>query len=306
MAQADVRDLAGYGDARPDPQWPGGARVALSFVVNVEEGAELSVSLGDARNEATYEIVEEIEGAPDPCKDTHFDYGTRVAYRRIMALLDAYEVPATMNCCARALELSPWLGRDALSRGHEIACHSYRWERHAGMPEAHERAVIARSVDAIRGVTGTRPLGWHTRSAASPNTRRLLVEEGGFLYDSDHYGDDLPFVLRVAGRDHVVLPYAFDTNDMRFTRQGGFVHGEDFSRYCIDALDWMLREGERQPGMLSIGLHLRIIGRPGRIGALESLLQAVRDRPGVWLARRDAIAHHWRALCGLPDWPSEA
>lgn len=297
-----MRDLKGYGTQRPDPHWPGDARLAVSVVVNVEEGAELSVSLGDERNESVYEIVEEVPDIADACKDTHFDYGTRVGYHRIMSLLDKYEVPATMNCCARALQLSPWLGRDALERGHEIGCHSWRWERHAQMAVEDERAVIARCVESIHETSGVRPLGWHTRSAPSPNTRRLLVEEGGFLYDSDAYGDDLPYVVEVAGRDHVVLPYAFDTNDMRFTRQGGFVHGEDFARYCIDALDWMLREGDQQPGMLSIGLHLRVIGRPGRIAGLETLLQAIRDRRGVWLARRDTIAHHWRDLVGLPQW----
>ena len=219
-------------------------------------------------------------------------------------LLDEYEVPATMNCCARALELSPWLGQDALARGHELSCHSYRWERHAGMAEAHERAVIAQCVSTIRNACGVRPLGWHTRSAPSPNTRRLLVEEGGFLYDSDAYGDDLPYLVEMAGRPHVVLPYAFDTNDMRFTRNGGFVHAGDFAQYCIDALDWMWREGASGPGMLSIGLHLRIIGRPGRIAGLETLLQALGDRPGLWLARREDIARHWRRLNDLPDWPA--
>jgi allantoinase len=297
-----MRDLLGYGTKRPDPNWPEGARLAVSVVVNVEEGAELSLSLGDERNEGVYEVVEEVEGVVDQCKDTHFDYGTRVGYHRIMALLEQYEVPATMNCCARALELSPWLGRDALARGHEISCHSFRWEGHARMAIDAERDVIARSINTIRDACGVRPVGWHTRSAPSPNTRQLLVEEGGFLYDSDAYGDDLPYVVQVDGHDHVILPYAFDTNDMRFTRQGGFVHGDDFSRYCIDAMDWMLREGSYQPAMLSIGLHLRIIGRPGRMAGLEAVLQAIRDRPGVWLARRDTIAHHWREVAGLPAW----
>lgn len=297
-----VRDLEGYGRQRPDPCWPNGARLAVSLVVNVEEGAELSVSLGDARNETVYEVVEGVDGAPDPCKDSHFDYGTRVGYHRIVDLLERYEMPATFSCCARALSLSPWLGQDALARGHEISCHSYRWERHAGMALEEERALIARSVSTIRGACGVRPVGWHTRSAASVNTRRLLVEEGGFLYDSDAYNDDLPYLVRVDERDHVVLPYAFDTNDMRYQRQGGFVHAEDFSRYCIDAVDWLWREGATQPGMLSIGLHLRIIGRAGRMAGLEALLRDLREREGVWITRRDAIAHHWRQLAALPAW----
>ncbi|NQW08537.1 MAG: polysaccharide deacetylase family protein [Alphaproteobacteria bacterium] len=297
-----TRDLLGYGDRRPDPQWPDNARLAVSIVVNVEEGAELSVSLGDERNESVYDIVEEVTGAPDPCKDTHFDYGTRSGYWRVMELLDRFGVKAYMNCCARALTLSPWLARDAAARGHEIGCHSYRWERHAGMEEAHERAIIARCVAEIREAAGVRPVGWHTRSAPSPNTRRLLVEEGGFLYDSDAYNDDLPFVVDVAGRPHVVLPYSFDTNDMRFQRNGGFVHADDFARYCIDAIDWLWEEGATSPKMMTIGLHLRIIGRPGRIAGLERVLVHIRERGGIWVARRDAIAHHWRDLVGLPRW----
>jgi peptidoglycan/xylan/chitin deacetylase (PgdA/CDA1 family) len=177
-----MRDLKGYGTERPDPQWPNGARLAVSVVVNVEEGAELSVSLGDERNESVYEIVEEVPDVADACKDTHFDYGTRVGYHRIMSLLEQYEVPATMNCCARALQLSPWLGRDAFARGHEIGCHSWRWERHAEMAIDDERELIARCVESIHEASGVRPLGWHTRSAPSPNTRRLLVEEGGFVW----------------------------------------------------------------------------------------------------------------------------
>lgn len=304
MSFTHARDFEGYGAQRPDPHWPADARLAVSVVVNVEEGAELSVSLGDERNEATYEITEEVEGQIDHCKDTHFDYGTRVGYHRIMALLERYEVPATLSCCARALELSPWLARDAIARGHEISSHSYRWERHAGMAEDEEREVIRRSVEAITTACGVRPVGWHTRSAPSESTRRLLVEEGGFLYDSDSYADDLPYVVQVSGREHVVVPYAFDTNDMRFTRQGGFVHANDFARYCIDAFDWMWREAAYQPGMLSIGLHLRIIGRPGRMLGLERLLQAIRGRDRIWVARREDIARHWRELSGLSPWPS--
>ncbi|MDF1790974.1 MAG: polysaccharide deacetylase family protein [Thalassobaculaceae bacterium] len=295
------RDFRGYGGTPPHPHWPEDARLAVSFVVNVEEGAELSVSLGDERNEAVYEIVEEVVGVPDPAKDTHFDYGTRAGYWRIMDLFDSHGAKAQMNCCARALTLSPWMAQDMVARGHEIACHSYRWERHANMAEDHERAVIARCVEEIRTAAGTRPVGWHTRSAASPNTRRLLVEEGGFLYDSDHYGDDLPIILDVAGSPHVVLPYAFDTNDMRFQRAGGFHFAGDFARYCCDAIDWLWEEGRTAPKMLSIGLHLRIIGRPGRIAGLAQVLEHIRRKGGIWIARRDEIARHWRKMEGLPD-----
>jgi peptidoglycan/xylan/chitin deacetylase (PgdA/CDA1 family) len=299
MSAGRPRDFRGYGGTPPDAGWPGQARVAVSFVLNVEEGAELSLSAGDERNEARYEVVDEVVGAVDPCMESHFEYGTRAGYWRIMALLDGFGVKTTVSACARALEQSPWLARDALARGHEIACHGYRWERHAGMPEEVEREVIARSVETITRVTGVRPVGWHTRSASSVNTRRLLVEEGGFLYDSDAYDDDLPYLVEVGGRSHVVLPYSFDTNDMRFQGGGGFTLARDFAAYVTDAFDWLWGEGARAPRMLSIGLHLRIIGRPGRIAGLEQALAHITGRGGVWIARRADIARHWRTLHGL-------
>jgi len=292
------RDFRGYGDRPPDPRWPGGARVAVSFVVNVEEGAELAVSAGDERNEAVYEVMDEIRGVPDPCMETHFEYGTRAGYWRIMDVLDRFRVPATLSACGRALEISPWLAADGVRRGHEVAAHGYRWETHAGMTEADERAVIARAVKAIAAAAGARPLGWHTRSAASPNTRRLLVE-GGFLYDSDAYSDDLPFFVTVGTKSHLVIPYSFDTNDMHF-HQGSqrFVTGGDFAGYVIDAFDTLWREGASAPKMLSVGLHLRMIGRPGRIGGLERAISHMQDKGNVWFTRRDAIAHHWIARFG--------
>jgi len=171
---------------------------------------------------------------------------------------------------------------------------------HAGMPEATERAVIARTVEVLARHAGSRPVGWHTKSASSVNTRRLLIEEGGFLYDSDAYDDDLPRLVQVAGRPHVILPYAFDTNDMRFAPGQGFVQARDFSDYCIGAFDWLMREARTTPKMMSVGLHLRSIGRPGRIKGLEMLLDYVTRQPGVWIARRMDIARHWRARMGLP------
>ena len=288
------RDFEGYRGHPPDPKWPDGARLALSFVVNVEEGAELFVGDGDERNEPVHEVTDAVEGAPDLCMASHFGYGTRAGYWRIADLLERYRVKATFSCSGRAVERSPGLVRDALARGHEIAAHGYRWERHAGMDESVERGVIARTVEAIEQACGTPPIGWHTKSSPSVNTRRLLVEHGGFEYDSDAYDDDLPYMVEVAGRPHVVLPYAFDTNDMRFQAGRGFDHGEDFARYCTDAFEWLWSEGERCPRMMSVGLHLRIIGRPGRIAGLERFLALVTSRERVWIARRDAIARHWR------------
>jgi peptidoglycan/xylan/chitin deacetylase (PgdA/CDA1 family) len=290
------RDLAGYGPTPPRFRWPGDARLALSFVVNVEEGAELSRASGDARNEATYEAREEVEGHPDPCMESHFAYGSRVGIWRILDLFDEYGVKATFSSCGRAVAATPSLAAAPHARGHEVSAHGWRWERHAGMEEATERAVIAATVRAIAEACGERPVGWHTRSAASVNTRRLLLEEGGFLYDSDSYDDDIPrSIARPDGGPHVLLPYAFDTNDMRFAPGGGFVQAEDFSRYCISAIDWLLQEGARRPRMLSIGLHLRIIGRPARMPGLAAVLDHVARSPGIWVARRRDIATHWLA-----------
>ena len=288
------RDFLGYGARPPDPCWPGGAQVAVSFVVNVEEGAELSIADGDERNEAVYEVADEVPDVPDPCRDTHFEYGTRVGYWRIMRLLDAYGARGTLNACGRAVARSPWLAQDAVARGHEVACHGWRWERHAGMEEALERATIARASAAIEAATGAAPLGWHTRSAPSVNTRRLLLEHGGFLYDSDAYSDDLPFFVAVGDRRHLVLPYSFDTNDMHF-HQGSqrFTTAAHFSEYVIDAFDQLWAEGADTPRMMSVGLHLRMIGRAGRIAGLERVLRHMKDRGNVWLARRDEIARHW-------------
>lgn len=288
------RDLKGYHGAEPLPCWPDGARLAVSFVVNVEEGAELSISDGDERNESVYEIREEVVGAPDPCMESHFGYGPRQGYARIARAFEKYGVRATFSTCGRAAERLPWLMADAVARGHEISCHGWRWERHATMDEATERDVIARTHAAIASVSGQAPVGWHTRSAASPNTRRLLIEHGGFTYDSDAYDDDIP---RMSG-SHVILPYAFDTNDMRFSPGGGFVQARDFADYVIGAFDRLYAEGAEAARMLSIGLHLRIIGRPARIGGLEAVLNHIADHDDVWIATRRDIAACWAAEHG--------
>jgi peptidoglycan/xylan/chitin deacetylase (PgdA/CDA1 family) len=268
----------------------------------VEEGAELSIGMGDEANEGVYEVVEPIEGARDLCMESHFEYGSRIGWERVRGELAARGVSATLNANGRALLAAPFIAREAIADGHEISAHGYRWERHVHMDEATERRAIARTVAAIAHTAGAPPVGWHTRSATSPNTRRLLAEQGGFLYDSNAYNDDVPYVVEVMGRPHVVLPYAFDTNDMRFQRGGGFVFADDFARYCIEAFERLWEEGARAPRMLSIGLHLRIIGRPARIGGLERLLDHMAGREGVWFARRADIARAWRAGLGLPEW----
>jgi peptidoglycan/xylan/chitin deacetylase (PgdA/CDA1 family) len=290
-----MRDLTGYANRYPDVRWPDGARVAVSLVLNVEEGAELTLSAGDERNEAVHEAVQEVHGAPDLCMESHFEYGARVGYRRITDLIGSMGVPLTLNACARALEATPWIGADAAARGFEMCCHGWRWEAHAGMAEATEREAIRRSVETIRQTYGKPPVGWHTKSSPSVNTRRLLVEHGGFLYDSDAYNDDCPYYVEVNGRPHLVMPYAFDSNDMRFFGSPFFVRGDDFAQYVADGFDWLWREGAHAPKLFSVGLHTRIIGRPGRIAGLEKALLHMQQKGQVWFARREDIARYWLA-----------
>jgi allantoinase len=274
-------------------RWPNGAGLAVSLVVNVEEGAELSVERGDERNESVYEVTEEVVGAPDPCMESHFAYGAGPGWRRVREALVDRGAPATMSVCGRAALTHPHMVREAVADGHEIAAHGWRWERHAGMSEEHEREVIARTYTALRDIGGVPVEGWHTRSATTPATRRLLIEHGAFRYDSNAYDDDVPRVVRTDTGAHVVLPYAFDTNDMRFTGRGDFVHADDFVRYCRDAVDRLAQEAVAGPRMLTIGLHPRIIGRPARIDALERVLDDLVGRDDVWLARRRDIAASW-------------
>ncbi|MEM9394585.1 MAG: polysaccharide deacetylase family protein [Pseudomonadota bacterium] len=297
-----VRDFKGYHGNVPNISWPGDARVAVSVVVNVEEGAELTLGAGDEKNEHIYEAVEAVEGTRDLCMESHFEYGPRAGWPRIRQTLKERGIRATINACGRAVEATPWLIEEAVADGHEISAHGWRWERHAHMDEAQERQVISQTVDSITRIAGARPVGWHTRSATSPRTRDLLVEEGGFLYDSNAYNDDLPYTLETARGPHVVLPYAFDTNDMRFYNGGGFVFADDFSKYTIAALERLHAEGESEPRMLSVGLHTRIIGRPARIGGLEAFLDHAFKLGGVWFATRADIANVWRAGLGLPEW----
>ncbi|MEM0908079.1 MAG: polysaccharide deacetylase family protein [Pseudomonadota bacterium] len=300
-----VRDFAGYRDGAPNISWPNGARLAVSVVVNIEEGAELSLGDGDEDNEHIYEAVERVEGERDLCMESHFEYGPRAGWPRIRAVLSKRGVVATINACGRALLRTPWVAKEAIEDGHEVAAHGWRWERHVYMDELTERRAIQKTVDAISRTAGAAPVGWHTRSATSIRTRDLLLEHGGFLYDSNAYNDDLPYLVETQVGPHVVLPYAFDTNDMRFLNGGGFIFGADFARYTIDAFDRLYAEGTEAPRMLSIGLHTRIIGRPARIGGLEMILDHALKHDGVWFATRADMARAWRESVGLAPWVAQ-
>ncbi|WP_417271269.1 polysaccharide deacetylase family protein [Celeribacter sp.] len=283
------RDFKGYFGQEPRPCWPDDARLAVSFVVNVEEGAEPSIGDGDTYNESTYEIREAVEDTPDLCMESHFAYGTRQGYARIMDVFERFGVKATFSTCGRVAERSPWLLQDIVARGHEVSCHGWLWERHVHMERAVEETVIERTHAAIEAACGVAPVGWHTRSASSVNTRDILRARGDFLYDSDAYDDDIPRIEQ----GHVVLPYAFDTNDMRFSPGGGFVQARDFSDYVNGAFDRLYSEGETVARMMSIGLHLRLIGRPARIKGLEDVLAHITAHPKAWIAPRRDIARSW-------------
>ena len=271
----------------------------MSFVLNIEEGAELSRTAGDPRNEGVHEVTNEIFDVPDFCMETHFEYGARAGYQRIAKRFIDAGLPITLNVCGRALECTPWVAQDAIANDWELCGHGWLWESPAHMSENEEREMLARTITTIRRHWGRAPAGWHCKSSASVRTRGLL-QELGFLYDSNDYGGEVPWRCdTTTGHPYVVLPYAFDTNDMRFFGKSEFVHADDFSRYVIAAIQTLQKEAREAPRLLTIGLHNRILGRPARIGALDTILQYLADealagRP-TWTATREQIARHWLA-----------
>jgi len=292
------RDLIGYGANVPTVRWPDDARIAVSLVLNYEEGGEACVLHGDTHSESVLTdlgAVPPLTGARDLNVESNFEYGSRVGFWQIMQLLNGHGVPATVYAVGMALERNPAAAAAMARSGFEVACHGQRWLDYQLVAEDAERAHMLRNIEIITRLTGERPVGWYT-GRPGPNTRRLVVETGGFLYDSDAYNDDLPYWTRAAGRRHLVIPYSFDNNDSRLQRGGDFGTGEEFFSYCRDAFDWLYRLGAAgQPRMMSVGLHGRIIGRPGRIGALARLIEHMQRHERVWLCTRAAIARHWIA-----------
>ena len=291
------RDLIGYGPEVPHARWPGQARVCVQFVLNYEEGGENCVLHGDAASETFLsEIIGALpfQGARHMSMESIYEYGARTGVWRILDLFRERGVPITLFAIAMALARNPRVADVALKDGHEIASHGLRWINYHGMPEATERAHMAEAIAIQKRLTGERPLGWYT-GRTSESTRRLVAEEGGFVYDADDYSDDLPFWSRVVGKPHLVVPYTLDANDMRFATPQGFNTGEQFFTYLRDAFDCLYREGETRPRMMSVGLHCRLAGRPGRIEGLRRFLDHVLAHDRVWLARRIDIARHWIA-----------
>jgi len=289
------REYLGYGATPPDPKWPNGARLALSFVLNYEEGGERSVLEGDAESESYLQEVvgaAPVVGARSLTTESGFEFGSRVGFWRVHRIFTKHGLPLTVYAVGRALEQNADAGRAMAEAGWEVASHGWRWFDYAGMPEDEEREHMRLTIEAIEQACGTRPVGWYT-GRVSESTRRLVVEEGGFLYDSDDYSDELPFWVEVAGKQHLVIPYTLDVNDMKFLIPNGFATGDDFYTYLVDTFEQLYEEGGR---MMNVGLHCRIVGRPGRARALDRFLSHVRSRENVWVTTRAEIARHWRTL----------
>jgi len=296
------RDLVGHGRTPPQAQWPGNARIALQLVLNYEEGGERSVLHGDAGSEQF--LSEMASPASYPARhlsmESIYEYGSRAGVWRLLREFERRGLPLTAFGVSMALERHPDVAAAFVEMGHEIACHGWRWISYQEVDEATEREHLRLAMASIERLAGTRALGWYT-GRDSPNTRRLVADFGGFEYDSDHYGDDLPFWLRVRRTDgslapHLVVPYTLDCNDMRFALPQGFSHGDPFFAYLRDAFDVLYAEGAEAPKMMSIGMHCRLLGRPGRFLALQRFLDHVSRHDRVWVARRVDIARHWRAV----------
>jgi putative urate catabolism protein len=293
------RDLVGYGRDRPHADWPGGARVALQFVLNYEEGGENCVLHGDAGSEQFLSELFTPPSYPDRhlSMESVYEYGSRVGVWRLLREFQRRSLPLTVFGVSMAIERNPELTAALCELGHEIACHGWRWIDYQNIDEATERAHLRIGMEIIERLTGERALGWYS-GRDSPNTRRLVADYGGFLYDSDYYGDDLPLWTEVRKSDgssvpHLIVPYTLDTNDMRFALPQGFSHGDEFFEYLRDAFDVLYAEGEDRPAMLSVGMHCRLLGRPGRFRALQRFLDYIGSHERVWVCRRVDIARHW-------------
>lgn len=294
MASAYPRDMVGYGPKPPHANWPNNARIAVQVVLNYEEGGENSVLHGDPAAET---FLSEIVNAA-PVEGRHmsmesiYEYGSRAGVWRLMRLFAKYDIPVTIFAVAAALEKYPEIAKAFVDAGYEICSHGLRWINYQDVDIETERAHMQEAIDIIKRLTGERPLGWYT-GRTSPNTRQLVAEEGGFLYDADDYSDDLPFWRVEEGKPQLIVPYTLDSNDMRFATAQGFNAGDQFFNYLKDCFDTLYEEGADAPKMMSVGLHCRLIGRPGRIKALERFFDYAKSHDQVWFARRIDIAKHW-------------
>ena len=297
------RDLTGYGRNPPHAQWPNRAKIAVNFVLNFEEGGENSVLHGDASSETFLSEIAFAQAyeARHLSMESMYEYGSRVGVWRILREFAKRNLPLTIFGVAAALERNVEVTKAFCELGHEIACHGLRWIHYQHMNEADEATHVAQATQLIKALTGGQwPMGWYT-GRDSPNTKRLVIEQGGYEYDSDYYGDDLPFYLPVPMRDgtlhrQLIVPYTLDANDMKFSSATGFANGQDFAQYLIDTFDVLYAEGEDAPKIMSIGMHCRILGKPGRLAGLRKFLDHVEEHDRVWVTRRIDIARHWLAV----------
>ena len=293
------RDIVGYGPNPPHAAWPGGARIAINFVVNYEEGSENSVPDGDGRVEKGLAEVSGgrmAEGIRDLGMESLYEYGSRAGIWRLFRLFEERKLPLTVFGCALALERNPAVAEAIVEAGYDVCGHGWRWVEHYLLNEDEERQHIAQAVETIKRLTGAPPRGWYCRYAPSQNTRQLLLKHGGFLYDSDSYADDLPYWTIVDGTPHLVVPYSLDANDLKFQPGGNFSAGDGFFTYLKDSFDFLYKEGETAPRMMNVGLHPRIMGRPARAAGLARFLDYVQDFSDAWICRRLDIAEHWIAV----------
>ena len=290
------RDLVGYGSTPPKADWPGGAKLALQFVINYEEGGENNILHGDLASES---FLSEIIGADarenvrHMSMESFYEYGSRVGVWRLFELFRSREIPVTLFAIAMAMERHPAVIEKALENGFEICSHGWKWIDYQYISEEIEREHMEKAVEIHQKITGEAPKGWYT-GRTSPNTRKLVVEHGGFVYDADDYNDELPFWTIVNNKEHLVVPYSLDANDMRFATNQGFNSGDQFYSYLRDTFDVLYKEGEQLPRMMSVGIHCRIAGRPGRFKALEKFVDYARKHKDVWFCRRIDIAEHWK------------
>jgi peptidoglycan/xylan/chitin deacetylase (PgdA/CDA1 family) len=287
------RNFTGYGRRPPNPRWPNDARLAVNIVINYEEGAEASFPDGDGDSESG--LAEGGAGGfegRDLAAESMFEYGSRVGIWRVLRLLEERSLPATAFACAQALERNPEFAQVIRDGGIDVCSHGRRWVRAQNFTEEQEAQEIGRAFESITRTTGRPPAGWYCRYAPTVHTRKLLVEHGGFIYDSDAYNDELPYWTTVQQEPHLVIPYSLTNNDVKFAR-GAMATGDDFYTFVNDAVEMLCREGAQAPKMMSIGLHMRLIGHPGRAAGLERLLDSLARREDVWMCRRIDIANHW-------------
>ena len=301
MSKTYDRDLIGYGANPPNPKWPVGARLAVNFVMNYEEGSEPSVQDGEGFTETglteAHGLNQGVKGR-DLAGESLFEYGSRVGFWRLMRLFEERKLRMTVFGCALAMERHPPACAAIKAAGHDVCSHGWRWIKHFELSEAEEREHIRKAVVSFKQTMGEAPAGWYCRYGPGVNTRRLVVEHGGFLYDSDYYGDELPFWKSVDGKPQLIIPYSLTHNDGKFAGWTGT--SDDWFAFIRDGFDMLYKEGAKQPKMMSVGLHMRLIGHPARAAGLERLLDHMLKYEGVWITRRVDIAKHWMATHPYP------